>query len=174
MQQSPHMPEEFQLSLSQYLSTVQEVIQIAFNEPVWVNAEIRNLSIKGGHYYLELAEKDEHTYKVIASCKATIWKSSATKMVLKFERESGIELSKDLNVLIKVKARFDPQYGFSVNVEAIDSSYTLGDIAKRYQQILEKLTIEGLVNKNKFLATPFDIQNVLVIAPENAAGLGDC
>lgn len=29
------------------------------------------------------------------------------------------------------------------------------------------------MNKNKFLATPFDIQNVLVIAPENAAGLGD-
>jgi exodeoxyribonuclease VII large subunit len=167
------MPEEFQLSLSQYLSTVQEVIQIAFNEPVWVKAEIRNLSIKGGHYYLELAEKDEHTDKVIASCKATIWKSSAAKMVLKFERESGIELSKDLNVLIKVKARFDPQYGFSVNVEAIDSSYTLGDIAKRYQQILEKLTTEGLVNKNKLLTTPFDIQNVLVIAPENAAGLGD-
>ena len=167
------MPEEFQLSLSQYLSTVQEVIQIAFNEPVWVKAEIRNLSIKGGHYYLELAEKDEHTDKVIASCKATIWKFSAAKMVLKFERDSGIELSKDLNVLIKVKARFDPQYGFSVNVEAIDSSYTLGDIAKRYQQILEKLTTEGLVNKNKLLATPFDIQNVLVIAPENAAGLGD-
>lgn len=167
------MPEEFQLSLSQYLSTVQEVIQIAFNEPVWVKAEIRNLSIKGGHYYLELAEKDEHTDKVIANCKATIWKFSAAKMVLKFERDSGIELSKDLNVLIKVKARFDPQYGFSVNVEAIDSSYTLGDIAKRYQQILEKLTTEGLVNKNKLLATPFDIQNVLVIAPENAAGLGD-
>jgi exodeoxyribonuclease VII large subunit len=167
------MPEEFQLTLSQYLTTVQEVIQIAFNEPVWVKAEIRNLSIKGGHYYLELAEKDEHTDKVIASCKATIWKFSAAKMVLKFERDSGIELSKDLNVLIKVKARFDPQYGFSVNIEAIDSSYTLGDIAKRYQQILEKLTTEGLVNKNKLLATPFDVQNVLVIAPENAAGLGD-
>lgn len=167
------MPNEFQLSLNQYLSTVQEVIQITFNEPVWVKAEIRNLNVKGGHYYLELAEKDEHTDKVIASCKATIWKSSAAKMILKFERESGIEFSKDLNVLIKVKARFDPQYGFSVNVEDIDSSYTLGDIAQRYQQILEKLTTEGLVNKNKALPTPFDIQNVLVIAPENAAGLGD-
>ena len=167
------MPEEFQLSLSQYLSTVQEVIQIAFNEPVWVKAEIRNLSIKGGHYYLELAEKDEHTDKVVASCRATIWKFSAAKIVLKFERESKVELSKDLNVLIKVKARFDPQYGFSVNVEDIDSSYTLGDIARRYQQIIEKLTTEGLVNKNKRLPTPFDIQNVLVIAPENAAGLGD-
>ncbi|CAD9197429.1 exodeoxyribonuclease VII large subunit [Acinetobacter bohemicus] len=162
-----------QLSLSEYLATVQEVIRIAFDEPVWVKAEIRNLSIKGGHYYLELAEKDENTDKVIASCKATIWKFSAAKIVLKFERESGIELSKDLNVLIKIKAKFDPQYGFSVNVEDIDSSYTLGDIARRYQQILERLNTEGLVDKNKLLPSPFDIQNVLVIAPENAAGLGD-
>ena len=166
------MPD-FQLSLSEYLNTVQEVIRVAFDEPVWVKAEIRNLSIKGGHYYLELAEKEEDTDKVIASCKATIWKFTAAKMVLKFERESGIELSRDLNVLIKVKASFSPQYGFSVNIEAIDSSYTLGDIARRYQQILERLTSEGLVNKNKVLPTPFDIQNVLVIAPENAAGLGD-
>jgi exodeoxyribonuclease VII large subunit len=166
------MPD-FQLSLSEYLNTVQEVIRVTFDEPVWVKAEIRNLSIKGGHYYLELAEKEEDTDKVIASCKATIWKFSAAKMVLKFERESGIELSRDLNVLIKFKATFSPQYGFSVNIEDIDSSYTLGDIARRYQQILERLTSEGLVNKNKLLPTPFDIQNVLVIAPENAAGLGD-
>ena len=140
---------EPQFSLSDYLSTVQEVIQITFNEPVWVKAEIRNLNIKGGHYYLELAEKDENTDKVIASCKGTIWKFTAQKMVLKFERESGVELSKDLNVLVKVRAKFDPQYGFSVNVEDINSSYTLGDIAWRYQQILERLTSEGLLNKKK-------------------------
>ncbi|WP_336916781.1 exodeoxyribonuclease VII large subunit [Acinetobacter modestus] len=164
---------EPQFSLSDYLSTVQEVIRLSFDEPVWVKAEIRNLSIKGGHFYLELAEKDEDTDKVIASCKAMIWKFTAVKIVLKFERESGIELSKDLNVLIKVKARFDPQYGFSVNIEDIDSSFTLGDIAKRYQQILARLSTEGLVNLNKSLPTPFDIENVLVIAPENAAGLGD-
>nr|WP_314369508.1 exodeoxyribonuclease VII large subunit [uncultured Acinetobacter sp.] len=164
---------ESQFSLSDYLSTVQEVIRLSFDEPVWVKAEIRNLSIKGGHYYLELAEKEEDTDKVIASCKATIWKFTAVKIVLKFERESGIELSKDLNVLIKVKARFDPQYGFSVNIEDIDSSFTLGDIAKRYQQILARLSTEGLVNLNKSLPAPFDIENILVIAPENAAGLGD-
>ncbi|MDN5414212.1 MAG: exodeoxyribonuclease VII large subunit [Lactococcus raffinolactis] len=164
---------DLQLSLSEYLATVQEVIRVTFDEAIWVKAEIRNLSIKGGHYYLELAEKEEDSDKVIASCKATIWKFSAAKMVLKFERESGVELSRDLNVLIKVKAVFSPQYGFSVNIEAIDSSYTLGDLARRYQQILERLTSEGLLNKNKLLPAPFDIQNVLVIAPENAAGLGD-
>ena len=167
------MSERQQLSLSEYLATVQEVIQLTFDGAVWVKAEIRNLSIKGGHYYLELAEKDEESHKVIASCKGTIWKFTAQKIILKFERESGIELSKDLNVLIKVKARFDPQYGFSVNIEDIDSSFTLGDIAKRYQQILLRLTEEGLLNNNKQLPVPFDIQNVLVIAPDNAAGLGD-
>ena len=46
-----------QLSLSEYLGTVQEVIRLTFDEPVWVRAEIRNLNVKGGHYYLELAEK---------------------------------------------------------------------------------------------------------------------
>ncbi|EOQ73966.1 exodeoxyribonuclease VII large subunit [Acinetobacter lactucae] len=164
---------EPQFSLSEYLGTVQEVIRVAFDEPVWVKAEIRNLNVKGGHYYLELAEKDAETDKVIASCKATIWKFSASKIVLKFERETGIEISSDLNVLIKIRARFDPQYGFSVNIEEIDSSFTLGEIAKRYQQIIERLTQEGLIHNNKLLPTPFDIQNVLVIAPQNAAGLGD-
>ncbi|MFP6821484.1 exodeoxyribonuclease VII large subunit, partial [Acinetobacter sp.] len=110
---------DLQFSLSEYLATVQEVIRVTFDEPIWVKAEIRNLSIKGGHYYLELAQKEEDSDKVIASCKATIWKFSAAKMVLKFERESGVELSRDLNVLIKVKAVFSPQYGFSVNIEAI-------------------------------------------------------
>lgn len=161
------------LSLNEYLASVREVIQMTFDEPVWVKAEIRNLTIKGGHYYLELAEKEEDTDKIIASCKATIWKFAAAKVVLKFKRESGIDLSKDLNVLIRIKARFDPQYGFSVNVEDIDSSYTLGDIARRYQQIVERLNKEGLLHKNRSLPAPFDIKNVLVIAPLNAAGLGD-
>ena len=164
---------DVQLTLSEYLSAVKEVIQLAFDDAVWVKAEIRNLNIKGGHYYLELAEKEQESDRVIASCKATIWKFTANKVVGKFERESGIELSRDLNVLVKVRAKFDPQYGFSVNIEEIDSSFTLGDLARRYQQILEKLTSEGLIHKNRNLPAPFDIQHVLVIAPENAAGLGD-
>ena len=164
---------EAQFSLSEYLSAVKEVIQLAFDDAVWVKAEIRNLNVKGGHYYLELAEKEQDSDKVIASCKATIWKFTAAKVVGKFQREGGIELDRDLNVLVKVRARFDPQYGFSVNIEEIDSSFTLGDLARRYQQIVARLTQEGLLHHNQQLPTPFDIQQVLVIAPENAAGLGD-
>ncbi|TQR72592.1 exodeoxyribonuclease VII large subunit [Acinetobacter sp. RF14B] len=167
------MQNDTQLSLKEYLSMVQEVVKLTFDQPVWVTAEIRNLNIKAGHYYLELAEKEAETDRVIASCRATIWKFSAQKIVTQFERHSGIELSCDLKVLLKVKASFDPQYGFSLNIVGIDPSYTLGDIARRYQQIVEKLTVEKLIDRNKKLPAPFDLNRILVIAPENAAGLGD-
>ena len=89
------MPDQ-QLSLSEYLETVQEIVKIAFGDPVWVKAEIRSLNTKSGHCYLELAEKEEGADKVIASCKGTIWKSTAAKLLYKFQNESGMELSKDL------------------------------------------------------------------------------
>lgn len=161
------------VSLSEYLEQVKGVITASFNKGVWVKAEIRNLSSKGGHYYFELAEKDEATDQTIASCKAVVWKFNAKKVIDQFELESGVTLAKDLNVLIQVKATFSPQYGFSLVIEAIDASFTLGDIARKYQEILKRLTDEGLLGLNQALPAPFDIQQVLVITPENAAGLGD-
>lgn len=161
------------LTLSQYLEQVKGVITASFNKGVWVKAEIRNLSSKSGHYYFELAEKDEATDQTIASCKAVVWKFNTKKVIDQFELESGITLAKDLNVLIQVKATFSPQYGFSLVIDAIDASFTLGDIARKYQEILKRLTDEGLLGLNQALPAPFDIQQVLVITPENAAGLGD-
>ena len=39
--------------------------------------------------------------------------------------------------------------------------------------MVDRLTGEGLLSLNQQLPTPFDIEHVLVIAPEKAAGLGD-
>ena len=84
-----------------------------------------------------------------------------------------MRLERGLNVLLKVSANFHAQYGFSLNISDIDPTYTLGDLAKQYQVILTRLHEEGLLELNKSLPAPFDIQHVLVIAPEQAAGLGD-
>lgn len=69
------------LTLSQYLEQVKGVITASFNKGVWVKAEIRNLSSKSGHYYFELAEKDEASDQTIASCKAVVWKFNAKKVI---------------------------------------------------------------------------------------------
>lgn len=47
---------------------------------------------------------------------------------------------------MKLKAHFDLQYGFSVNIKDIESSFTIDDIGKRYQKIRVRLTIKRLVN----------------------------
>ena len=164
--------EDTVLRLSDYLSAVDMVIKQTFNHRVWVKAEIRNLSSKGGHYYFELAEKDDDG-KVIASCRGNLWRFKAARVLAKFERATGMPLDRDLTVLLKVSAGFHAQYGFSLTIEDIDPSYTLGDLARQYAEMVDRLTGEGLLNLNQQLSIPFNIEHVLVIAPEKAAGLGD-
>lgn len=160
------------LNLADYLNAVQVVVSETFAHSVWVKAEIRSLSSKGGHYYFELADKDENG-KITASCRGNLWRGQASKILTKFEKSTGMPLDKGLNVLLKVTASFHPQYGFAVTILDIDPTFTMGDLAKQYQLMLTKLMEEGLLDLNQSLPMPFDIQNVLVIAPENAAGLGD-
>lgn len=164
--------EDTVLRLSDYLSAVDMVIKQTFNHRVWVKAEIRNLSSKGGHYYFELAEKDDEG-KVVASCRGNLWRFKAARVLAKFERATGMPLDRDLTVLLKVSAGFHAQYGFSLTIEDIDPSYTLGDLARQYAEMVDRLTGEGLLHLNQELPVPFDIEHVLVIAPEKAAGLGD-
>ena len=160
------------LRLSDYLAAVELVVKETFRHSVWVKAEIRNLSSKGGHYYFELAEKDDDG-KVIASCRGNLWRFKASRVLAKFERATGMKLERDVTVLLNVAASFHPLYGFSLTINDIDPSYTLGDLARQYAAMLERLSSEGLLTLNKQLPVPFDIEHVLVIAPENAAGLGD-
>ena len=164
--------EDTVLRLSDYLSAVEMVVKQTFAHRVWVKAEIRNLSSKGGHYYFELAEKDDDG-KVVASCRGNLWRFKAARVLAKFERATGMALSRDLTVLLRVSANFHPQYGFSLTIEDIDPSYTLGDLARQYAQMVDRLSGEGLMHLNQQLESPFDIEHVIVIAPEKAAGLGD-
>ncbi len=159
------------LSLSTYLSAIKLSIDEIFCEEVWVVAEIRSINSKGGHYYFELAEKDSYG-SISASCKATLWKNKAA-LVTAFTQATGHPLVAGLKVLLKGKASFHTNYGFSFNISQIDPSYTLGELAQAYQAMRQKLHELGLDTLNKRLPTPFDIRHVLVIAPEKAAGLGD-
>ncbi len=164
--------EDTVLRLSDYLQTVEMVVKQTFAHQVWVKAEIRNLSIKGGHYYFELAEKND-TGKIIASCRANLWKFQASRLLKKFAQTTGMQLSRDLTVMLKVTANMHPQYGFSLTISDIDPTYTMGDLARQYTAMLDRLTGEGLTQLNKSLETPLDLQHIIVISPENAAGLGD-
>jgi hypothetical protein len=68
---------------------------------------------------------------------------------------------------------FKSQFGFSLEVDGIDPSYTLGKLEAKKREIRERLRAEGLYGRNRALAAPWDYESVLVVAPERGAGLGD-
>ncbi len=161
-----------ELALSDYLQAVKLVIDDIFDHEVWVRAEVRSVNSKGGHYYFELAQKDD-AGQIVASCRATLWKFKAQAVINQFVKQTGRQLESGIGILLKGKAVFHAQYGFSINISDIDPFYTLGSLAKAYQANLNRLHEQGLTTLNKSLPAPFDIKHVIVIAPENAAGLGD-
>ena len=78
-----------------------------------------------------------------------------------------------MKVLLKVKAQFHEAYGFSWIVSDIDPTYTLGDMARKRQEIIRQLKEEGVFDLQKELSLPLFCQHVAVISSETAAGYGD-
>lgn len=159
------------LLLSDYLTAVKMALADIFDQDVWVVCEIRAVSCKDGHYYFEFADKDSQG-KVNATCRGTLWRSAAVA-VKKFEQSTHHHLQAGLKILVCGRATFHAQYGFAFNIKDIDPNYTLGGLMQAYQAMKEQLIDNGLLYLNQSLPTPFDIRHVAVIAPQNAAGLGD-
>jgi exodeoxyribonuclease VII large subunit len=153
---------------------IKEGIQQILPGNIWVIAEISDCNTnQSGHCYLELIEKEEGSEKIIAKARGTIW--SFTFRILKpyFESTTGQRFSSGLKVLIQASVEFHELYGFSLNIKDIDPSYTVGDLARRKQEIINRLINEGVFELNKELELAQPLQRIAVISSETAAGYGD-
>lgn len=157
------------ITLSALLGAISSVVDEL--PPVWVTLEVVNARFQSsGHIYLEVSESKHGT--VAAKCSAMIWKTKAG-IVKKFEQATGARLTGGVKLLVHARPVFKAQYGFSLEIEAIDTQYTLGDLEAKKREIRERLIREGLFDTNKRLAAPIDFYRILVVAPPDAAGLGD-
>lgn len=124
------------------------------------------------HAYLELAERDAEG-TLIAKARAIVWGRDVERVLGTFQRATGVRLAAGIKVLIRARPEFSAQYGLTLHVDAIDPSYTLGDLEARKRQIREQLKAEGIFERNRQLPTPWDYRALLVVSPPRAAGLGD-
>jgi exodeoxyribonuclease VII large subunit len=160
------------IPLSRLLGGVAMAIAQAFKGGVWTMVEVLDVKIRNGHVYLELSERDGNG-QVLAKAPAMIWANTASKILPEFERATGATIGAGIKLLVKAKPTFKPQYGFSLEIDAIDPDYTLGDLEARKKEIRARLQREGVFDQNKRVPAPWDFNNVLVVAPHEAAGLGD-
>ena len=160
------------VSLSQLLAGVAQAVTQAFRTGVWTIVEVVEARTKNGHVYLELSERTTDG-NVLATARASIWANAASKILPEFERATGASVAPGIKLLVRAKPVFKPQYGFSIEIDAIDPEYTLGDLEARKREIRTRLTQDGIIDHNKMLPAPWDFKAVLVVAPQGAAGLGD-
>ncbi len=160
------------ISLSQLLGGVSQAVSQAFPSGVWTLVEVLDARLRSGHVYVEVSERDA-AGTVLAKAGAVIWASTAGRILPEFERATGAKLGPGIKLLVRARPVFKAQYGFSLEIDAIDPDYTLGDLEARKREIRTRLRQEQLFDANRRLPPPWDFNQVLVIAPQGAAGLGD-
>ena len=167
------MNTERHITLFELNRLVREAIEDALPMEYWVEAELSECRESRGHCYMELIQKDEQTATPIAKASAKCWANKWLTIRPYFERTTGQQLHAGMKVLLQVYPQFHEAYGFSWIVTDIDPTYTLGDMARKRQEIIQKLKAEGVFDLQKELQLPVFCQHIAVISSQTAAGYGD-
>ncbi len=153
---------------------VREAVALHLPESLWLAAELSELRVgQGGHCYVEFVEKEEKSGKLRAKARGNIWRDTYALLAPYFEQQTGMPLAPGLKVLVEVGVDFHPLYGYALTVRDIEPSYTLGAVAQRRKEILDRLEEEGVLGLNRELPLPRPMLRLAIISSPTAAGFGD-
>jgi exodeoxyribonuclease VII large subunit len=158
------------LSLFELNQLIRSVIEGSLPETFLIRAEISSFNVSK-HCYLTLIDKDDDITS--AKMDAVIWASRYMTIAAAFREAAGIELAKGIKILFEASVSFHEVYGLKLNIINIDPSYTIGVMASKRREILERLIREGLKEKNRLLEFPLVPQRIGIISSPKAAGYED-
>ncbi|WP_162339486.1 exodeoxyribonuclease VII large subunit [Cyclobacterium salsum] len=160
------------ISLVALNELIKNTLDTTLSPTYWVIAEIGELreAVKG-HAYLDLIEKSE--VGILAKIRGNIWSYTYQAIKRKFEAATGTRLKSGMKILALVTVQFHELYGISLVIKDIDPNFSLGERARRRQEILDQLKSEGLLNLNKQFVLPKVSQKIAIISSVTAAGYGD-
>jgi len=160
------------MSLSELAGLVKGVVE-SISGDLWVVAELAEVNVNkySGHCYMGLVEKKDDA--TVAQMRATIWAGVYKRLISVFSKATGTDLKQGMKVLMRGVLSYHEVYGLSLNIREIDPQYTLGEMALKRRETLERLKKEGVIDLNRSLVLPLVPQRIAVIASETSAGYGD-
>jgi exodeoxyribonuclease VII large subunit len=160
------------ISLSELNQLIRQTLDRHLPPNFWVVAEIGEIKDSPkGHAYLELVEKSAN--QLVAKMKANIWSYTYQGIRTRFIAATGQNISQGMKILALVQVNFHELYGLSITVKDIDPNFTLGERARKKQEIIDRLTREGLIHLNRQFVLPRVPQKLAIISSPSAAGFGD-
>ena len=162
------------LPLSALTTFIRRVFALNLPEPVWVAAELAQVSEARGHTWLTLVEKSAQDDSIHAQMDAVIW-SGTLKKLGKLHKPALLRsvLQEGMSVRLRVTASFHERYGLKLTVEDLDPAHTVGVLEQRRQATLQSLSADGILDRNAALPLPPLLRRLAVISSETAAGLAD-
>ncbi len=145
------------LTVSQLNQKVLSVLKGAFPLPIWLVGEISDFN-KSSHRNVvtfKLSERGEDG-NAIASVDAVLFPEARQAIENKLAKEGWpfrLEDEVTVRVLVEVDL-YVPWGSYRVVVKDLDVAYTLGEVARRREEIIRKLTREGLIELNRSLPFP--------------------
>ncbi len=123
-------------SLSKITSRIQVLLQPAYGKTFWVKAEISSGKERGGSFYCDLVETDNHG-RLIAKIRCSIWSQDLLRIRKKFKL-SGLDLRLENGMAVGFCSRlqYHPQYGLSLKVIDADPTFSLGEMELKKKKLL--------------------------------------
>ncbi len=171
------------IRLSDLAFTIEAVLDQAFGrQPVWVVAE--TLDVKNypdrGYCFLTLVEREGS--ENLAKLEACIWRRNH-HTIHDFEEATGTAFARNVKLLLQVSVSFSPTYGLRLEILKIDPSYTLGNLERERQTVLDTLVRDHAdlvwleagqyITANQLLPRPAVMQRIALITAPNSDGWRD-
>lgn len=175
------------ISLSDLAFTLETVIDQAFGgKAVWVVAETSDIKNYPDRQYcfLTLVEREAGGGKreTTAKLEAVIWRKNYA-IIRDFEQATGQAFARNIQVLLLVSVAYNPVYGLRLEILRIDHSFTLGNLEKERQAVLDNLAtnypdliwVENgqYITANQLLPRPAVMQRLALISAPGSDGWRD-
>ena len=164
---------EQSLTLLQLNQRIATLMTVPDTQNVWVTAELSDVTVRGGHCYMELLQKHPNTGATLAKARGVIWANVYSRLAIDFLNATGQRFASGLKVMVRASASMHPVYGMSLVITAVNPEYTMGDLLLRRREILERLKREGILDMNRQLQWCEVPLRIAVISARGAAGYGD-
>ncbi|MBR4918763.1 MAG: exodeoxyribonuclease VII large subunit [Bacteroidales bacterium] len=160
-------------SLSEIAFSLHKVVERTYPQPYFIKAEILKLNFypHSGHCYPELVEKEGNAIK--AEMRAIIWAANYQRINDRFVQITGNPLKENISILCLARIEFSPKHGLALHIEDIEPTYTLGEMVKNRNAVIERLKKEGVFTANKRLEMPLLPKRIAVISVETSKGYSD-
>ncbi len=143
------VPDEFAdptFTVGELAEAINEQLQRGFRGGIWVRGEISDLSNRGAHTYFSLIEAGDKGKAVLNVQLFAPTKQRLAPLLRKFR----LELRNGMNVRINGDLDFWAQGGrLGFKMANLDPKFTIGDIAQSRDEVMRRLTAEGLLDTNR-------------------------